>query len=354
MNQISHSKNTSSTMFRSLRGWRISIPIIIGVLVVVYMFWGEFDYAEFKNINFTKHALIWFICALCMMFLRDIGYIIRLKIISESKLTWLQCLRVILLWEFTSTVTPSAVGGTPFAIIYISKENISVGKSSAMVMLTAFLDEFYFLIMFPLVLILADFDSVFTFSSLYSDGINWSTKFMYFALIGYSLKAGFVLLVFYGLFINPCAVKKMLFRIFSFRFLRKWRRRIVKVGSDIMNASISYKGKSWKFWLSTLFATFLSWTSRYWVVNFLFLLFFVVPEHFIIFARQLVMWIMMIVLPSPGGSGFSEFLFSEFLGEFIPYMYLVPILAVLWRIVTYYTYLIVGAFMLPAWIKKKF
>ena len=66
------------------------------------------------------------------------------------------------------------------------------------------------------------------------------------------------------------------------------------------------------------------------------------------------MWVMMLLLPSPGGSGFSEVIFSEFLGEFIPYVYLIPVFAILWRAVTYYPYLIVGVFMLPSWIKKKF
>jgi len=345
---------SSPSTFRALQGWRVAFPIVIGVFVVVYMFWGEFDYAAFKNIELTRHALIWFICALCMMLLRDIGYIVRLKIISESNLTWMQCVRIIFLWEFTSAVTPSAVGGTTFAVVYIFKENISLGKSSAMVMLTSFLDEFYFLIMFPLILFFIDFNRMFEISPVHADGINWSTEFMYFAIIGYSLKAAFALLVFYGLFVNPRAVKYFLFRVFSLRFLRKWRRRIVKVGSDIMIASLSYKGKSWKFWASTLLSTFVSWTSRYWVVNFLFLAYFIVPDHFIIFARQLVMWIMMLLLPSPGGSGFSEVIFSEFLGEFIPYVYLIPVFAILWRAVTYYPYLIVGVFMLPSWIKKKF
>lgn len=47
-------------------------------------------------------------------------------------------------------ITPSAVGGTSVAIIYVHKEGISLGRSSAIVMLTSFLDEIYFIVMFPL------------------------------------------------------------------------------------------------------------------------------------------------------------------------------------------------------------
>ena len=67
-------------------------------------------------------------------------------------------------WEFTSAITPSAIGGTSVAILYVAKEGISVGRSSAMVMATSFLDEVYFLIMFPLLLLLTGGHELFTFT----------------------------------------------------------------------------------------------------------------------------------------------------------------------------------------------
>ena len=74
-----------------------------------------------------------------------------------------------------------------------------------------------------------------------------------------------------------------------------------------------------------------------------------------IFYSQLVMWIMMLVSPTPGGSGFTEYVFSEYLGDFLPPIAGVGIMmALLWRIITYYPYLFVGAVMVPRWIKDKF
>ncbi|MFO7868663.1 MAG: lysylphosphatidylglycerol synthase transmembrane domain-containing protein [Bacteroidales bacterium] len=345
----------SRKQFRALQGWRVVFPILIGLGVVVFMFWDEFDAESFQKVTLVQGALLWFICAFVMMVVRDFAYVIRIKIISGSQLSWKQALRVIFLWEFTSAVTPSAIGGTTFAVVYIFKEHISLGKSSAMVMLTSFLDEFYFLIMFPLIIVLVDFSDLFNVTQA-SGGVEWSSSLMYFAIIGYTLKALFALIVFYGLFINPYGVKKILFRVSRIRFMRKWQRKMIRTGTDIIIASDEYKGKNFKFWLQTIGATFLSWTSRYWVVNFIFLAFFMVSDHILIFARQLAMWIMMIVLPSPGGSGFAELIFSEYLGEFIPdnVVVLVPVLAILWRVITYYPYLLIGVFLLPAWIKKKF
>ena len=62
----------------------------------------------------------------------------------------------------------------------------------------------------------------------------------------------------------------------------------------------------------------------------------------------------MLVMPTPGGSGFSEYFFSEYLGEFIPVAGLAIILALLWRIITYYLYLVIGVIVFPRWIKEKF
>jgi uncharacterized protein (TIRG00374 family) len=82
--------------------------------------------------------------------------------------------------------------------------------------------------------------------------------------------------------------------------------------------------------------------------------FFVVHDHFRIFARQLVMWVAMLITPTPGGSGVAEIMFSRYLGEFIPLAGFAVALALLWRLVTYYPYLVIGAFMVPKWINDNF
>jgi len=146
----------------------------------------------------------------------------------------------------------------------------------------------------------------------------------------------------------------LLGHLFSIKFLKRWRKSAIRTGSDMMIASAEYKRKSLWFWLRAFASTAISWTARYWVVNFLFLAFFVVPDHLLLFARQLVMWIMMLVMPTPGGSGFAEIIFSDYLGEFIPVVALIPVLTVLWRLITYYPYLFAGAIYVPIWIKKRF
>lgn len=95
------------------------------------------------------------------------------------------------------------------------------------------------------------------------------------------------------------------------------------------------------------------------VANALIMAFFSVSDQFLLFARQLVMWIMMLVMPTPGGSGFAEYIFTTYCRDLID----VPVsmqvgaaalIAVLWRMITYYPYLAAGAIIFPRWIKQKF
>ena len=121
-----------------------------------------------------------------------------------------------------------------------------------------------------------------------------------------------------------------------------------------MIASRGLKNKNRKFWFNSFAGTFFSWTARYTIVNCLILAFHNVPvENFIVFARQVVMGIIILFSPTPGGSGIAEFMFNDFLGEFIPHG-LSASLGLLWRLVSYYPYLFIGAIILPRWIRHHF
>jgi uncharacterized membrane protein YbhN (UPF0104 family) len=344
-----------------IKAYQIALPVLIGLGVVLAMFWREFFpksgdsevLLALQNIRFTWRTAVFIVVAFLFMFGRDIGYMARLRVLSDDKLTWRQCFRVIMLWEFTSAITPSAVGGTSVAILYVAKEGVSVGKSSAIVMMTSLLDEIYFVVMFPLLLLLIPEGVLFDIPSH-----SIATGLLTVTIIGYGIKFVWVFLMIYGLFINPQGLRWLIIKVFSLPLLRRWKGSVGKVGDDIVTSAQELRHKGVGFWAKGLLATFLSWTSRYWVVNALFVALLAVhlsaSEHFIIFARQLVMWIMMLVSPTPGGSGFAEWVFKEFLGDFIQPIGLVIVIALLWRLVSYYLYLIIGAVMVPKWLNDKF
>lgn len=342
--------------FKHIKVRRAIYPVLIGLAVVGYMLYREFDPTIFDDIYFSWGTLFWLFIAILFMFGRDIGYMIRIKILSGGKLTWLQSFRVIMLWEFTSAITPSAVGGTSVAIIYVHKEGISVGRSSAIVMLTSFLDELYFIIMFPLLMLIVGVDNMFNVAT---EGGVLTRGLMTFALVGYFVKLLYLVVLSYGLFANPRGLKWLLLKIFKFGPLRRWRNAANRAGTEIIESSKDIKQHGFKFWFGVSASTFLSWSSRYLVANALIMAFFSVSDQFLLFARQLVMWIMMLVMPTPGGSGFAELIFSGYCADLIT----VPVemqlgaaslIALLWRGVTYYPYLVIGAVVFPRWLSRNF
>lgn len=330
-------------------------PILIGFGVVGYMVYQEFNPAAFDSVHFTSSSLFWLGVAAILMAFRDLGYMIRIRLLADNHLTWRQAFRVIMLWEFTSAVTPSAVGGTSVAILYVHKEGISIGKSSAIVMATSFLDELYFIIVAPLIYLYFGHSRLFNIPG--SEGL--AEGLFTVAMVGYFVKLVYIVVLSYGLFYNPRGLKWLLVSIFSFRYLRKWRYKMIAVSSEILMSSKNLRSRPLKFWLKTFGATFFSWTSRYFVVNALLLAFFLMQDQMLIFARQMVMWIMMLVSPTPGGSGFAEYVFTVFLGDLIPVAKdlqksISVGFAFVWRLISYYPYLVIGAFILPRWIKHKF
>jgi uncharacterized protein (TIRG00374 family) len=341
-----------------LRPRKIIFPILVGLAVVGWFLFKEINTDVLDYLAFTWQSAFWIFVAWICMVCRDIGYIIRIRILTDNDLSWKQAFRVIMLWEFTSAITPSTVGGTAFAVVFIHKEGLTVGKSTAVVLATSFLDELYFVIMMPLIVLIVGKDVLFT-TSLAGTGFSFLNELVLFSILGYGVILLWVLLVGYGLFFNPFLISKLIIKFFSLPLIKRWKDSAIKAGNDIIESSHELKKKPLSFWAKALTATFLSWTARYWIVNAIIVAFFAVGDHFLIFARQLITWILMILSPSPGGSGFAELILGRFISDQIPAEAAIAgsialAIAIIWRLISYYPYLVVGALLVPGWIDKKF
>jgi hypothetical protein len=342
------------SLISKLKPGRIILPVILGLGVVVWFILKEINSDVLSKLNFTWRSVFWLFVAWLCMACRDLGYIIRIRILTDKDLSWRQAFRVIMLWEFSSAILPSTVGGTTVAVVYLNKEGISVGRSTSIVLATSFLDELYFVIMLPLILLLVGSTALFTTHN--TAGIN---ELKVISAVGYSVIFAWVIIVGYGLFFNPEGIRKLILNIFRLPFIRRWQSSAVKAGDDIVESSRELRKHSFSFWAKAGTATFLSWTARYWVINAILVAFFSINDHFLIFARQLVTWIMMIISPTPGGSGFAELIMSRYISDLIPADPVIAgsialAMAIIWRVISYYPYLIVGALILPGWIERKF
>lgn len=287
---------------------------------------------------------------LLMMAIRDLAYMYRIRVLTDNQISWRNSFDVIMLWEFSSAVTPGIVGGTGVALYILNKEGLSAGKITAMVMLTTLFDQLFYIVTVPIVVLIIGTQYLFPIE-LQKEifGIVFSVKGIF--LIGYSITLFFSLIFIFGIFIKPENLKKIILLLFKLKFLKKWEHKMAQVGDDIVLTSKEFRSKPFLFWFKASFATFFAWTARFWLVNFLILAFTPVGEHFLIYGRQLVMWLVMVIFPTPGGAGVAEFTFTGFLADFIP-VGLVGVLAVLWRLASYYPYLFIGILVIPKWLKK--
>ncbi len=338
-------------IINSLRPSRIIWPILIGLGVSAYLLFRNFDSETFSFVTFTWNTIYYLLLAFVMMAVRDLSYMYRIIVLTNNRLSWKQAFNVIMLWEFSSAISPSVVGGTGPAIFFLYKEGLSGGRSTAVVLTAIFLDELFFIISIPLVYLFLG-DRIFPPNSQsYSEII---TAFYF----GYSIILVYTLFLAYALFINPQLFKSVISWIFLFPILTRWRLRARKSANQLIYTSRIIRGKPIKYWIKSMGATIFAWVGRYWVVNFLLLAFiqqkFDVLDHLLVLGRQLSMWIILLVSPTPGGSGVAEFVFSDFLGDFIPNESWYAPLAIFWRFISYYPYLVIGVIVLPIWLRKVF
>ncbi len=347
----------ASDLLKMVRPGRLLIPIVIGLGAASYMLFRNFDKNAFDHIAWTWYTTLWLLLALLMVVIRDFAYMWRIRVLTDKELNWRKSFEVIMLWEFASAIAPAILGGGfAFAILIINKEKISFGKSISVVMFTSFLDGLFFALIAPLVYFIAGREGL--FSNLNSEAaqqlahgkeLYFTFWFIYFAILIYKL------IIAYALFINAHAVKQFLRKLFSFKLLHKWKHKAIETGEEMVIASKELQGKNLNYWLTSFAATCLSWSARFIIINCIIMAFSSISfNHFLLYARQVVMGILMIGSPTPGGSGVAEIMFSNFLGEFIDNKSLTSSLALLWRLISYYPYLFVGAIVLPRWVNRVF
>jgi glycosyltransferase 2 family protein len=344
-------KRTEVNITRFFGFKRVIIPVLIGLAVAFFLIYNNTNIDVLSSIRWNNSSYIWLLFALLMVVFRDLGYILRLRLLTNKAISLRHSFQTIMLWEFASALTPSVVGGSAVAMYIIHKENIPFGRSSAIVMVTALLDELFYLISVPVVLLLAHNYPIFSNNTYHFLGTTLSSFGLF--LIGYGFMFLLAAFMVFAVFIRPAAIKIFLLRLFSVRWLRKWKAGALKTGNDLIATSHEMKGKSFPFWLKAFGYTFFSWTSRFLFINFLILAFMPVNSHLHIYATQMVMWVIMLISPTPGAAGLAERVFNAFLKVFLV-AGLAPVLAVLWRIFTYYIYLIVGSLILPGWISRVF
>ncbi|NNJ55212.1 MAG: flippase-like domain-containing protein, partial [Bacteroidia bacterium] len=330
-------------------GKRLLLPIAIGLAVAFYFFSKDFDPAAYNNIQWGQTMIFWLILAFTMLIFRYLGYVFRLRILSDKVLSWTECFQLVLLWEFSSAISPGIVGGTAAAFVLLAQEKkLDTGKSTAIVLATSYLDVLFYILAVPLILVLTGLDSQIpeTIGPFSKNLVKTYFLFAYVILFIWAM------LVYIGIFIRPTFIKRALISFFKLPFLKRWKDKAYEWGDEIIIAAEEYKKKKKHYWFKAFGATAFSWISRFLLVNFLILALGYNSSFLDILSRQLIMWGALLIPVTPGASGMAELLFPAFLGEYFSNIQLANTTSVLWRLISYYPYLILGFVVFPVWIKR--
>lgn len=340
-----------------LNGKHVILPICLGFIGIGYLFYSEFSAIIDGSMNvsalFTPKTILFLFLALCCVAMHDLAGMRRLHLLSDGIIGFWGTFRVRMLYEFTNAATPTAMGGSTLEMLFIHKEGVKFGDSTAICIISLFFDELFFVLSFPVLLLMLSYNDLFMIDGAAQAGI------LSFFLIGYICKLVWVIILFIGIFVKPFAISWLIVQVCRIPFLRSKRTAALRTAVDIKECSRRMRHKSLKFWIQMIVHSFLLAISRFLVVNMLILAFtdatfLSLYDHLIVVGRQIITMVIMMIAPTPGGSGFIEVLFETYLGGYVPKGMVLVLVVLGWRLLTYYYYLVMGAVIAPRWVNQHF
>ena len=333
---------------------RAFIPLAIGLAVVgVLLYQTLQENGGWSAVEGSVTLPGWpvaLVCLLGLVLIRDLGYVLRLRWLSNGSLTLRNAIETTVVWEFASAITPGIVGGGAVAIWGLHRQGMAAGRSTALVFSTALLDElFYVLAVPPLLFFLGDAAAPADFDSTIGWGFFW---------LGWGLILVLAGIIGFGLFLAPHATRRLILRCAQIKWLSRWRDSLSTFADDLRYSSLEMKSLPWKNWTGAFVATMASWTARF--LSLVAVMAMVVApfsalEPITIVARQLVMWVYLLISHTPGSSGVAEWLLGAF---FEPWFALSESLIapamtmLLWRFATHFIYLLLGVLVIPGWLRR--
>lgn len=267
------------------------------------------------------------IIALVVSFLRLWFVAAKIRYLSEKKLSWMASLRVMLSWDFTSSITPSTIGGAPMATYAMTKEGFKLGQSTAIVLYGVLLDQLFFALAIPFLLFMG------LFYEVVPDNIgmvgNVSMFLLYAGLLSY---AG---LMAYGVLKNPAAIKKVVNSLFKLSFLRKWKDKVNEEADNLEAYSHELRKKPKSFLFNAFLLSSMSWLARI-ALPTIVVLSLLPADVLLSVLRSLAMNLAFLIMPTPGGSGGVEGIFAIFQGPLMDRKAFIGLAVFAWRIISYY------------------
>ena len=242
-----------------------------------------------------------------------------------------------LAWDFFSVVTPSIIGGGPIAAFFMARDQrVSTGESTAIILYLMVLDQMFFALTVPLVIIGQLFLPVLPASL---GTIGTTTAVTYFLLI--LLWVGSLT---YAAVLKPELLQRVANRLVRFRWLRRFRVRVERESALLAERARAIRSQSFRFFFVCAVLTIAVWVTKHLLIVFAILCFQPTVDALLVLIKSAALMLGALVMPTPGGSGAVETFYAILVGPAVLRPTLVPSLLV-WRVLGYYVFLAAGAFL---------
>lgn len=337
-NSESHTK-TDPQGYLSGKYMFFSIALsVLSMAIVIYLTWTP---DGFQHIRLKR--LPGLTIALAVTLLRIWLSAWKMRFLSDNELTWMGAVRVVLTWDFASAITPSTIGGAPVATYAMTREHVSLGKSGAIILYGVLLDQLFYVMMIP-ILIIAGF-----YMEVIPDDIGVIGSGAMFIVYAILLFYAFVLA--YGLLVNPQSLKKVAATVFSLPILNRMKDKVDSELDTLVSFSSKISQKPKAFLIKAYGISTLSWLAKV-ALPTIVVLSFLPANELLSLMRSFAMSFAGFFIPTPGGSGGMEGLFVVFQGPLFDRDVFIGISVFVWRLLTYYLSIGLGMMVMSWYVKS--
>ena len=308
-------------------------PILLSLLVLLIIGMVNYQPGSLRSVREALNPWILLLAPLVLILRVVIGGF-RLRFISHGQLDLKQGLRGQLLWDFSSNVTPSTVGGAPLAAVFIARDSrVPIGEITAVMLFAMLLDQIWFTLAITSLLVAS------LFLDLYPAAIgkvgSWVFTLYFFGVLAWTS------LFAYATMVRPRVLEVLIEKLFSLRWLKRFKARAMAEMSYLRDRTMQIRAESIGFFLKGFLYSSCVWLCRYLSLLLVVWSVYAALPKLLFFFRTVAMMMGALVIPTPGGSGGLEGMYALFFNPIIPKGTVAPTLLV-WRFLAYYVPTAIG------------
>lgn len=311
------------------------LAIIISISTIVIIL-------KFTNNSITYHALSnidakFIILAVLLQMVSWVFWSMRIQLLAKivfHEVSFSLAMQTTFASLFVASLTPSAAGGEPVRIKMLADSGMSYGSALTVVLAERLLDSFLFLIAL----------TVFLFFTRFAIGVGLEIGGIFLILI-------ILLLIFlWQLIKRPDRISRL------FKWIRRKRGNgkaiefIEKQAWLFRQADIDLLKKSKKEIPAMAAITVIIWACDFLIPSVILVGLNQGPSFLYSITSQIIITIISLLPLTPGSSGIAEISMGYLYGKFVP-TYLLGVLVALWRLITYFLGLVIGAVYVTIWLQ---